>query len=204
MEFRSPGDVGLNPESEQYDPLYNTGRPPPYADDLDRDFDDSESEHIRKKAPPPRSSSNSSQSISESSGSRPSTPKKYLLYPVRTTVQELGPGEVRWFYKEENDKKWTAFSGYDSLRIEYKYLALQQRMAENVQDSLTQNIDLISVRGALFEVDILHKKCYPIYWSGKLLYTLGLLFKKNTKCTNTIYMSDSKPYDVILLFSTAI
>jgi phospholipase DDHD1 len=36
-------------------------------------------------------------------------------------VGELGPKEVRWFYKSDSDKRWIEFSGYDSLRIESKY-----------------------------------------------------------------------------------
>ncbi|XP_049941476.1 phospholipase DDHD1-like isoform X1 [Schistocerca serialis cubense] len=36
-------------------------------------------------------------------------------------VDVLSPEEVRWFYKSETEKRWLEFSGYDSLRIEYKY-----------------------------------------------------------------------------------
>jgi hypothetical protein len=40
---------------------------------------------------------------------------------VDCVVGELGPEEVRWFYKSCSDKRWIEFSGYDSLRIESKY-----------------------------------------------------------------------------------
>ncbi|XP_021941113.1 phospholipase DDHD1-like isoform X2 [Zootermopsis nevadensis] len=40
---------------------------------------------------------------------------------VDCVVGELGPDEVRWFYKSDSDKRWIEFSGYDSLRIESKY-----------------------------------------------------------------------------------
>lgn len=38
-------------------------------------------------------------------------------------VAELGPEEVRWFYKEDK-KTWKAFVGHDSLRIELMYRKL--------------------------------------------------------------------------------
>ncbi|XP_069684791.1 phospholipase DDHD1-like isoform X2 [Periplaneta americana] len=41
-----------------------------------------------------------------------------------SVVSELGPEEVRWFYKVDSDKRWVEFSGYDSLRIEFKYRQL--------------------------------------------------------------------------------
>ncbi|KAF6351081.1 DDHD domain containing 1 [Rhinolophus ferrumequinum] len=40
-------------------------------------------------------------------------------------VTELGPEEVRWFYKEDK-KTWKPFIGYDSLRIELAFRTLPQ------------------------------------------------------------------------------
>ncbi|XP_025151292.1 phospholipase DDHD1 isoform X6 [Bubalus bubalis] len=40
-------------------------------------------------------------------------------------VTELGPEEVRWFYKEDK-KTWKPFIGYDSLRIELAFRTLLQ------------------------------------------------------------------------------
>ncbi|XP_022426251.1 phospholipase DDHD1 isoform X7 [Delphinapterus leucas] len=40
-------------------------------------------------------------------------------------VTELGPEEVRWFYKEDK-KTWKPFIGYDSFRIELAFRALPQ------------------------------------------------------------------------------
>ncbi|XP_003408678.1 phospholipase DDHD1 isoform X7 [Loxodonta africana] len=40
-------------------------------------------------------------------------------------VTELGPEEVRWFYKEDK-KAWKPFIGYDSLRIELAFRTLLQ------------------------------------------------------------------------------
>ncbi|GLH06924.1 Protein retinal degeneration B [Gryllus bimaculatus] len=54
-------------------------------------------------------------------------------------VDELGPEEVRWFYKSESDKRWLEFSGYDSLRIEFKYRQLYQEWHfYSNQDSWTE------------------------------------------------------------------
>ncbi|KAK3858080.1 hypothetical protein Pcinc_035702 [Petrolisthes cinctipes] len=113
------------------------------------------------------------------------------------TVEELGPEEVRWFYKVEGDKKWTPFIGYDSLRIEWKYRDLLQDVGineartasspankhpspgtastpspprEKRQDSGEEKSQVVSgivVRGGLYEVDVKHRKCESIYWEGE-------------------------------------
>ena len=41
-------------------------------------------------------------------------------------VCELGPEEVRWFYRLAMDKPWIQFDGYDSLRIEIRYRHIWQ------------------------------------------------------------------------------
>ncbi|XP_074069427.1 phospholipase DDHD1 isoform X3 [Macrotis lagotis] len=54
--------------------------------------------------------------------SRPGYPAARHRYEV---VAELGPEEVRWFYKEDK-KTWKPFIGYDSLRIELAFRSLIQ------------------------------------------------------------------------------
>lgn len=54
--------------------------------------------------------------------SRPGGPAARHRYEV---VTELGPEEVRWFYKEDK-KTWKPFIGYDSLRIELAFRSLLQ------------------------------------------------------------------------------
>ncbi|XP_076978726.1 phospholipase DDHD1 isoform X2 [Tamandua tetradactyla] len=54
--------------------------------------------------------------------SRPGGPASRHRYEV---VTELGPEEVRWFYKEDK-KTWKPFIGYDSLRIELAFRTLLQ------------------------------------------------------------------------------
>ncbi|XP_039325252.1 phospholipase DDHD1 isoform X6 [Saimiri boliviensis] len=48
-------------------------------------------------------------------------------------VTELGPEEVRWFYKEDK-KTWKPFIGYDSLRIELAFRTLLQVTGARPQD----------------------------------------------------------------------
>uniref|UniRef100_I3IYN5 DDHD domain containing 1 n=1 Tax=Oreochromis niloticus TaxID=8128 RepID=I3IYN5_ORENI len=70
-------------------------------------------------------------------------------------VTELGPEEVRWFYKEDK-KTWKPFLGHDSLNIELmfrKYCELNPDLEKSV-----------CVRGGLYQVDIIQRQCYPVYW----------------------------------------
>ncbi|XP_066990985.1 phospholipase DDHD1 [Anabrus simplex] len=55
-----------------------------------------------------------------------------------SVVDELGPEEVRWFYKCESDKRWLEFSGYDSLRIEFKYRQLSHEWHFYSQENWTE------------------------------------------------------------------
>ncbi|XP_069493687.1 phospholipase DDHD1 isoform X2 [Ambystoma mexicanum] len=108
-------------------------------------------------------------------------------------VTELGPEEVRWFYREEK-KTWKPFIGYDSLRIELAYRQLCEQslkaapepeeggapVAAGDEDAETRDgggltldvvaIDLLKiepvcVRSGLYEVDVAGGECYPVYWN---------------------------------------
>uniref|UniRef100_A0A673HGC2 Phospholipase DDHD1-like n=1 Tax=Sinocyclocheilus rhinocerous TaxID=307959 RepID=A0A673HGC2_9TELE len=110
-------------------------------------------------------------------------------------ITELGPEEVRWFYKEDK-KTWKPFMGHDSLRIEIMYrrfcelnpgraLNRESRGGEEIpeddgldggQSSLDTSskernesadtaIEAVCVRGGLYEVDVRNKECYPVYWN---------------------------------------
>ncbi|KAF6021611.1 DDHD1 [Bugula neritina] len=84
-------------------------------------------------------------------------------------VQELVPEEIRWFYKEDSKARWVAFIGYDSLRIECRFRALEyarQRSNSVEEEDIDANIH---VRGGLYEVDITNSKIHPVYWKGKSL-----------------------------------
>uniref|UniRef100_A0A8C1BMW7 DDHD domain containing 1b n=2 Tax=Cyprinus carpio TaxID=7962 RepID=A0A8C1BMW7_CYPCA len=96
-------------------------------------------------------------------------------------VTELGPEEVRWFYKEDK-RTWKPFVGHDSLEIELAYRKFCELNPNEVRrrdageeagcsadetdlDSETINVDAVCVRGGLYEVDIKKKDCYPVYWN---------------------------------------
>lgn len=97
-----------------------------------------------------------------SSSSSDRKPRTQYLHPPNDTVAELMPEEVRWFYRDEADKRWVPFIGYDSLRIETKFRELREFGPEGG----AQNEHII-VRGGLFEVDVISRKCVPIYWTGE-------------------------------------
>ncbi|XP_053331100.1 phospholipase DDHD1 isoform X2 [Spea bombifrons] len=104
-------------------------------------------------------------------------------------VTELGPEEVRWFYKEDK-KTWKPFIGYDSLRIELAYRKLWELSASEGdpgpqgEDGDSQEvpqedgaeldvvaigdvvkIEPVCVRSGLYEVDVTEGECYPVYWN---------------------------------------
>ena len=116
-------------------------------------------------------------SIASSSSSRQS--RNRFLFPKIDTVEELRPEQVRWFYKHESDKKWIPFIGYDSLRIECQYREVCTR--SDPEDVVDKRSDLIVTRGGLYEVDVVEKKCIPVYWNRKskcyihILYALHII-----------------------------
>ncbi|XP_070605421.1 phospholipase DDHD1 isoform X2 [Erythrolamprus reginae] len=93
-------------------------------------------------------------------------------------VRELGAEEVRWFYREDR-KSWKPFIGYDSLRLELAYRALllpdgrgspsptaaAERPEKLTPSSSAPNPEPVCVRGGLYEVDVAHSECYPVYWN---------------------------------------
>ncbi|KAH3854843.1 phospholipase DDHD1-like [Dreissena polymorpha] len=106
-------------------------------------------------------------SVPESLTSLGTPPRsRTFLYPRKEFVDHLQPEEVRWFYKKDGDKKWSPFIGYDSLRIECRYRVHQQNGFEGLSEAETADLDLILVRGGLYEVDVTNATCQPVYWSG--------------------------------------
>uniref|UniRef100_A0A669ETM5 DDHD domain containing 1b n=1 Tax=Oreochromis niloticus TaxID=8128 RepID=A0A669ETM5_ORENI len=91
-------------------------------------------------------------------------------------VTELGPEEVRWFYKEDK-RTWKPFVGHDSLKIEIIYRRLVDQNQDKAVDpneadeketagsSDFRAEPAVCVRGGLYEVDIKEKECYPVYWN---------------------------------------
>uniref|UniRef100_A0A8C8G733 DDHD domain-containing protein n=1 Tax=Oncorhynchus tshawytscha TaxID=74940 RepID=A0A8C8G733_ONCTS len=107
-------------------------------------------------------------------------------------VTELGPEEVRWFYKEDK-KTWKPFIGHDSLKVEVMFRNLCElnpgttkrqvpaprttvnrdrgsmertdSSDERDLDSININVEAVCVRGGLYEVDVKDRECYPVYWN---------------------------------------
>uniref|UniRef100_A0A8C7UHW8 DDHD domain containing 1a n=1 Tax=Oncorhynchus mykiss TaxID=8022 RepID=A0A8C7UHW8_ONCMY len=91
-------------------------------------------------------------------------------------VTELGPEEVRWFYKEDK-KTWKPFIGHDSLKVEVMFRHFCELnpgttkrqgslgMDEADLDSISINVEAVCVRGGLYEVDVKDRECYPVYWN---------------------------------------
>ena len=83
-------------------------------------------------------------------------------------LQGLKPDRVRWFVKE--DKKWLPFNGSDSLAIENCFLQIQ--VIENRNEDSTKPLntseiyEMPTVKGGLYEVDVVARECKPIYWEG--------------------------------------
>ena len=122
------------------------------------------------------SSSNSKKSGSPSKPPRPPPPSNCSKLKRPPSIQQhldalqpLKENRVRWFVKE--DKKWIPFNGCDSLAIERSYrqiLALESRVEDSSKILNTSTIyEMPTVKGGLYEVDVVARECKPIYWKGR-------------------------------------
>lgn len=154
MNFSAPGD-GINSGYGRENASGVAGRLYPSVDSLvnSDSYDEIDSDN------------NSVTDLSESASSTQARCTKYL-YPQKEYVDHLQPEEVRWFYKRENDKKWTSFIGYDSLRIECRFKVQQQNGTDDLTEAEVRDLDQILVRGGLYEVDVPRRTCTSVYWSG--------------------------------------
>lgn len=159
MNFSAPGD-GINSDFRAEDGSDIAGRVYPSVDCLvnSDSFEEIESD------------SNSCNDPSDSlTNLAPTARSTKYLFPKKEYVDHLQPEEIRWFYRKECDKKWTAFIGYDSLRIECRYRVQQQNGTEDLTEAEAADLDQILVRGGLYEVDVPRRTCRSVYWSGKYL-----------------------------------
>uniref|UniRef100_A0A8C7G4D1 DDHD domain containing 1 n=1 Tax=Oncorhynchus kisutch TaxID=8019 RepID=A0A8C7G4D1_ONCKI len=80
-------------------------------------------------------------------------------------VTELGPEEVRWFYKEDK-KTWKPFIGHDSLKVEVMFRNLcELNPGTTTRQVPAPRTTAVCVRGGLYEVDVKDRECYPVYWN---------------------------------------
>ena len=81
---------------------------------------------------------------------------------------DLLPEQVRWMYRNlSRHKRWTAFIGYDSLRLECKYQESRATLSAAGGQAACHVDEVVIVKGGLYEVDVVQMKCYPIYWDMK-------------------------------------
>ncbi|CAG7717885.1 unnamed protein product [Allacma fusca] len=80
---------------------------------------------------PPNSSSTEEIEVKQSDSS-----ESQAYYGTENVVRELRMEYVRWFYKNDGDRKWTPFTGYDSMRIEARHreLCLRDEEQETSQE----------------------------------------------------------------------
>ncbi|KAH8854476.1 Phospholipase DDHD1 [Schistosoma japonicum] len=86
---------------------------------------------------------------------------------------ELKVGQVRWFYRDANNKRWLPFNGYDSINLESNYRIHLVCKNECLPNSATPTLynsekvcaaHKVSVRGGLYEADLDKRCCVPTYW----------------------------------------
>lgn len=117
----------------------------------------------------------------QAASSLPSTVKKHF-----EELSDFRPERVKWFYDE--DKKWTPFCGLDSLKIEHCYRRLP-REAKNLPDLY----EICTVRGGLYDVDVVKRICKPVYWKAEpLRICRGTWFKGSSNDTNWSPISEDE------------
>ncbi|XP_011504697.1 PREDICTED: phospholipase DDHD1-like, partial [Ceratosolen solmsi marchali] len=82
-------------------------------------------------------------------------------------AEPLTPEEVRWLYRDDVNKRWMDFCGYDSLRIEKAWRQRQDNTNENENTNNSLNIERVVVRGGMYDVELENMKCVSIYWPGE-------------------------------------
>ncbi|XP_016843553.1 phospholipase DDHD1 isoform X2 [Nasonia vitripennis] len=82
-------------------------------------------------------------------------------------AEPLTPNEVRWLYKDDVNKRWMEFCGYDSLRIENAWRKRQNATNENGNSNDSVNTERVIVRGGMYDVELENMKCLSIYWPGE-------------------------------------
>ncbi|CAH8438518.1 unnamed protein product [Schistosoma turkestanicum] len=95
-------------------------------------------------------------------------------YASKSDHFSLEVEQVRWFYRDSNNKRWKPFIGFDSINLELNY---RSRLGCNTSDYEFNQVapvvcnsewsavnHKVYVRGGLYEADIDRRCCVPIYW----------------------------------------
>lgn len=91
---------------------------------------------------------------------------KELLY-----AEPLKPEQIRWFYRDDVNKRWMEFCGYDSLKIEYAWRVKKNIDRDNLENNcnFSPESERIIVRGGMYDVELESMKCVSIYCPGEEL-----------------------------------
>lgn len=95
---------------------------------------------------------------------QPETPPLSVKHHLEH-LKALPASKVRWFFQE--DKKWIPFNGADSLKIEDVFRCLPHELQSPLcipSNVDPESISFPTVKGSLYEIDILGRECRPIYW----------------------------------------
>ncbi|XP_024936658.1 phospholipase DDHD1 isoform X2 [Cephus cinctus] len=82
-------------------------------------------------------------------------------------AEPLTPEEIRWFYKDGEDKRWEEFCGYDSLRIEHAWRRRNSSKCNEMDTDSEIPSEPIVVRGGIYDVELDKMRCVSIYWQGE-------------------------------------
>ncbi|KAF5404213.1 hypothetical protein PHET_01896 [Paragonimus heterotremus] len=114
------------------------------------------------------------------------------LVEISETIQTsaVRHPQVRWFYKNVTEKRWTPFAGCDSLNLEVEYTTQLRKSHGALNISWPSDLDFcltreqhhcgerfstpvgnsegtrVSVMGGLFDVDLENRTCTPVYWTA--------------------------------------
>uniref|UniRef100_A0A0C9RDA9 DDHD1_2 protein n=1 Tax=Fopius arisanus TaxID=64838 RepID=A0A0C9RDA9_9HYME len=80
-------------------------------------------------------------------------------------AEPLTPQEIRWFYKDQVDKRWVEFCGYDSLRIENAWRNKSEK--ERNANEIDNDCERVVVKGGMYDVTLDDMKCVSIFWAGE-------------------------------------
>ena len=74
-----------------------------------------------------------------------------------------------------NSKNWQTFNKWDSYNLEVEYREMMTLSKKS--SSAYENNKLVQVLNNLYEVDLIKKRCSPIYWdSGKLIIFITISY----------------------------
>lgn len=127
----------------------------------DKDVPSEASKESTPSSPPPR----------PSKPPRPPPPKTNpSIAQHLDALQSLRSERIRWFFKEDDDKRWTPFNGRDSLAIEETFRKISELETSSPKADPEKPLntaalyELPIVKGGLYEVDVVARECNPIYW----------------------------------------